>query len=770
MKLLIRFSNRLIFLTIVLIASSFAQDTTGGIAWGPLMQFTPDTVLDGFSPTIVVQGDTVHIVWDDFTLLPYVRSTDGGNTFESIRKLAPDSVKMVGSSWIFPAGKRLLIFFRSSSTPTHGEFLYFMYSDDGGTSWTVPRQLAEEGAMPFSAAASGDTIAFLNPAQGGPYKFQIIVSSDAGKHWIKQPFTFMSDVTGTRIAFAGGALHLVSSWSFDSSITSPGAAIYRRSTDLGATWSDSVKMSSDDSPEASGANITVYPNGDSSRVFVAWRDAKYGCLTDVGCSILGRLSNDNGRSFGPEVHFDQRPSGYRPISSMQDTIMAMTWQDDIPYTVGPTVVMVSSDRGTHWTTPYPVLDTTAICAVAVSCNTIHMAFERLVGGVIWGHWRIFYRRGTILPVRSTFAVTMQEDWNLISLPLDVPGSRRSALFPFSASYAYSYHGGYTEQETLSAGNGYWLKFDEYYRRITYYGEPVSRVTLDLAKGWNLIGAPSSPVGLGNISTVPPGIVTSFVYGYTDGYSIADTLYPSQGYWIKLAQDGRLAIESSAAAGNIAKHPEVEQLNYLIVRDAAGKSQTLYFGSYGSDGMWELPPPPPVGVFDCRFASGTMAAFVQGTSVLEAPVLISSARLPVTIAWDMKGGSLPAELLIGGYAVPLAGGGSTQLYDGKSSVILRLNAGREAPKEFALHQNYPNPFNPVTRICFSLPAAGMASMVIYDVFGREVTTLVNGRMEGGEHSAEWSGGNYASGVYFCRLSWHDPRQGIRSAVSKMLMVK
>jgi hypothetical protein len=760
-----------LFLSFLLAASASAQDTTGGIAWGPLIQLSSDTVMDGLGPSIAVQGDTVHVTWFDGGLpVTYARSVNGGQSFEPLREIAPDSVGNVGSCWFIPAGKRLIAFFLTGVSQTHGEFLYYMYSDDRGSAWTIPQQLSQIGAMPFSAAASGDTVAYL-VGEGHPLTFRLTVSSDGGEHWLTRPFAFMSQVGPMKIAFAGGALHLVSSGSFDSLGNPPEVVMYRRSTDLGATWSDSVKMSSVDSPEASEATITAYPNGDSSRIFVAWRDAKYGCLTDVGCSIFGRWSNDNGKTFGPEVHLDQRPSGDKPIPSSQDTIMAISWVDDIPYTVGPTVVTMSNDRGLHWTTPYPVCDT-ASGDIAVSGNTIHAVFERLVGGTTWGHFRIFYRRGTILPPRSSLYVTMQEDWNLISLPLHVPGSRRSVLFPFSASYAYSYMQGYVAKETLSMGNGYWLKFDQYYRGITYCGEPVSRVTLDLRKGWNLIGALSSPAGLGNISTTPPGIVTSLIYGYSNGYNIADTLYPAQGYWIKLAQDGKLVIDSSSSTpGNaIAKLPQLEQLSRLTMRDAAGKSQSLYFGSDSSDGMWELPPPPPAGVFDCRFESGRMAEFACGKAVTEAPILVSSASFPVTITWNTKSGSPPAELLIGAYAIPLTGSGSTKMYDGKSSVVLRLNAMGKVPREFTLHQNYPNPFNPVTRIRYSLPAAGMTSLIIYDVFGREIAALVNGRMEVGEHDAEWNATSFASGVYFCRLSWHDPQQGLKSYTKKMLLIK
>ena len=76
---------------------------------------------------------------------------------------------------------------------------------------------------------------------------------------------------------------------------------------------------------------------------------------------------------------------------------------------------------------------------------------------------------------------------------------------------------------------------------------------------------------------------------------------------------------------------------------------------------------------------------------------------------------------------------------------------------ALDPNYPNPFNPVTTIAYTLPEAGFTRVVIYDVSGRLVTTLVNGANRAGRHRFKWDGRNSAgagvsSGVYFVRLEF------------------
>jgi hypothetical protein len=74
-----------------------------------------------------------------------------------------------------------------------------------------------------------------------------------------------------------------------------------------------------------------------------------------------------------------------------------------------------------------------------------------------------------------------------------------------------------------------------------------------------------------------------------------------------------------------------------------------------------------------------------------------------------------------------------------------------PKSFELSQNYPNPFNPITTISFSLAQFGTVSIIIYDLTGREVITLIDKPMSTGFHSLNWDASVYTSGIYFYRLT-------------------
>lgn len=74
-----------------------------------------------------------------------------------------------------------------------------------------------------------------------------------------------------------------------------------------------------------------------------------------------------------------------------------------------------------------------------------------------------------------------------------------------------------------------------------------------------------------------------------------------------------------------------------------------------------------------------------------------------------------------------------------------------PSAFELAQNYPNPFNPSTTIEFALPTAGEVQLVVYNVLGQEIATLVQGTLPAGTHRVTFDASGRPSGVYFYRLS-------------------
>ncbi len=86
-------------------------------------------------------------------------------------------------------------------------------------------------------------------------------------------------------------------------------------------------------------------------------------------------------------------------------------------------------------------------------------------------------------------------------------------------------------------------------------------------------------------------------------------------------------------------------------------------------------------------------------------------------------------------------------------------------EFKLEQNYPNPFNPVTVIRYEVPSSGAVTLKVFDVLGKEVTTLVNEVKNAGSYSAQFNAANLPSGVYFYVL-----HTGASTRTMKMMLLK
>ena len=113
------------------------------------------------------------------------------------------------------------------------------------------------------------------------------------------------------------------------------------------------------------------------------------------------------------------------------------------------------------------------------------------------------------------------------------------------------------------------------------------------------------------------------------------------------------------------------------------------------------------------------------------------------------------------------------YDINGQIIAQLQENIDInaiPDEYELSQNYPNPFNPVTKIEYGLPEKGQVKLVIYDILGMEVLTLVDGLQEAGYKTITWNGMNQtgrlvSAGMYFYAIQANDFRQ-----VRKMILLK
>jgi hypothetical protein len=384
-------------------------------------------------------------------------------------------------------------------------------------------------------------------------------------------------------------------------------------------------------------------------------------------------------------------------------------------------------------------------------------------------------------------IAIQPGWNMISDPVSVVHDSVRSIFPSAASSGFGYDasglsgGGYQVSPTIQNGRGYWLKFYSG-KSVDIVGAPLEICADTVYRGWNMIGTPAGAISPSNIVQSPSGSAHSAFFGYNQGYYITDSLRPGKGYWVKVDQDGVLGLSgtfhSQTTAGRVSPADYLRDLNMITITDAEGRKQTLYIGVEPKSGVpkdiFEVPPQPPAGIFDVRFASQQMAVTYPAAldKSQDHKIQISSAAYPLRIAWTMKAHTSVLRLRIDGKEISMKENGSAEVRQPEAPLIIRVPGSSELPREFGLAQNYPNPFNPTTAIRIALPQDARVKLIVYNTLGEEVRTLVNDVMEAGYQTVELDGSNLASGVYFYRIeavAREDANKKFDS-VMKMVLIK
>lgn len=89
-----------------------------------------------------------------------------------------------------------------------------------------------------------------------------------------------------------------------------------------------------------------------------------------------------------------------------------------------------------------------------------------------------------------------------------------------------------------------------------------------------------------------------------------------------------------------------------------------------------------------------------------------------------------------------------------NIISQIQQNRERSNDFILEQNFPNPFNPATNISFSLEKDSYICLKVFDILGHEIVTLLNDKLNAGNHSVLWKPTGLSNGIYLYQLKSDD----------------
>ncbi len=214
-------------------------------------------------------------------------------------------------------------------------------------------------------------------------------------------------------------------------------------------------------------------------------------------------------------------------------------------------------------------------------------------------------------------------------------------------------------------------------------------------------------------------------------------YPTVG----LSGDGKVVV---------AMWTQPKLVSGAVVVDTTGFYETEVVGTFSPDGgkTWAAPT--------------TIATSVKYSEMypnLDPMVTVSSGTATANFIYYTD--EIAGQGVVDGTPEAL----NPWIYKEWSFTTTAVNQKTPVAATFALQQNYPNPFNPTTKIEYSVPQNGFASLKVYNVLGQEVSTLFSGIQKAGDHYATFDASHFASGVYFYRL-----QAGNFNSTKKMVLMK
>jgi len=263
--------------------------------------------------------------------------------------------------------------------------------------------------------------------------------------------------------------------------------------------------------------------------------------------------------------------------------------------------------------------------------------------------------------------------------------------------------------------------------------------------WNLLSLPQNVSDMLKSVVYPTAISNAFIYN--GSYQIVDTLPYGRGYWLKFDGNQTVSITGTErmldtvdleAGWNMIGSISLPVLVSGIISIPGGIVTSNFYGYSGSYSITDTVLPGKGYWVKVNQAGQFILSASSQTPQSARIKIIPTSELPPP----------PPD---------------TEIHNPQSAI----------PNHFALEQNYPNPFNPVTVIRYGIPDVGASrqggsvsvQLIIYNMLGQEVATLVDEVQGAGYKSVEWDASRMPSGIYLVRL-----RAGTFSDTKKIVLLK
>jgi len=343
---------------------------------------------------------------------------------------------------------------------------------------------------------------------------------------------------------------------------------------------------------------------------------------------------------------------------------------------------------------------------------------------------------------------LPEDNSIDNVMASIEGNA-TAVIGEGVAASYSEDNGWEGSlTTIEANSGYWIIMSED-DVLLLIGVPTQRGMYNLGEGANLVSYPyryatsieeALPEDIGcNISgIIGAGVAAQCTESGFEGSLLS--LEGSYGYWF-IAEE----------ATDITFNGCDENCDELTRSIQPTKLEGYEFNQSTSQAFYFIEDIENIEIGDWIVAyngENVIGARQWQGSIIDVPAMGNDGS-DYTRGYIETGVTPSFKILRGDELINLEGDvpafENNQLY-----MLSSLTEAIPLPETFSLDRAYPNPFNPTTTLSFAIPVDAAVSLSIYNMQGREVSTLIDGNMDAGYHSVVWDANSYASGVYFVKM--------------------
>ena len=502
---------------------------------------------------IIADGDIIYVVWNDYRTGSYEvyfkKSNDGGMNWSLDFKISTGPPVM-SEPKIGVNGSQIHVVWEAVDITRE---VHYRNSTDYGETWNPEVRLSENDGkwsyVPDMCVVGNQVhVVWVDRKNADDPDIYYRNSTNGGLTW--NPEQRLTDHFGTEggvhVGVNDSNIHIVfTRW------LSKNEVFYMNSTDSGMTWSPEQQLTPNDGSATDMCSIAIWQDN----VHILYRDGIEG-----SDEVYYINSTDGGISWNPSRRISDLPNYSSSSDIFVDKENVYTvWQDDRDNSSGMEIYYAySNDSGGNWSNNIRLTFnyTGAGPTISVNDSVIHVVWYDLRDG----NAEIYYKRSPDFPPDPTYNITLNQGWNLISIPLEQSDESLDQVLQNITgkwNYILTYNSTNSDKwktnntfrpdqlndlKTLNHKVAFWINITEPGGcNLTVSGTIPVSTTIPLYAGWNLVGYPTQTTETVGNALWGTGADRVEVYNATAPYQVKEVgpsyvMKPGEGYWIHVVAD------------------------------------------------------------------------------------------------------------------------------------------------------------------------------------------------------------------------------------------